>query len=187
MAQAAEKVQWALKHIAGMTLAVSKWEDTAPKPKLRASTVPFWRKLAVPPSRPHRLVNVAPETIACMTCGAVARSRAGRLRLRRECCKGLVVARVRDQAVRRGSYASWMGHAVVFSRPLWWCLHCGAYTRSRLRGLGAACPGQPRHKAARKRKQRLMDGIHPFDGTRLEEGGRLTWSRWKQMVEKAWS
>ena len=89
-AQAHEKAAWALRHVAKFTKSVVRqgmWVDRDPFP-LKARS-PFWRKLPVPPARPHAWAwQTNRSAMTCLQCGRFARTRSLQLALRRQECPG---------------------------------------------------------------------------------------------------
>ena len=77
----------------------------------------------------------------------------------------------RDRGQKRANSATLSrqmaaGHVLFESDGIVWCNKCGAYTSSRLRGLGKVCPGFA--KATRKSVlQRFREGRHPVSGAPL--------------------
>ena len=70
----------------------------------------------------------------------------------------------------------------MFSAPLWWCARCGAHTRRRVRDLALPCNGPPTYPQADLRRRRLWSGVHPVDGTQLQDGGRVTVQQWFDLL-----
>ena len=140
--------------------------------------------MSVPPARPHKLAQTG-VGLTCLTCGQHSATRQGQLALRRATCKGMVLEKVAKHALRKGAYVKWLEHAVVYTKPLFWCLACGAYTKKHLRNLATKCPGHPRNVAGRSRLKFLREGRHPVGGLPLEKGGRLQWCKWQQILADA--
>ena len=121
-----------------------------------------------------------------MVCGRRATSRADRLRLLRSSCRGPLPERMRAEAVARGAYLAWLGHAVMYTAPYWWCVRCGAFSRCKLRDLARQCRGRPAHGTATARRARLGNGLDPVDGAPLVAPVvRVTVAQWHRLLADA--
>ena len=73
------------------------------------------------------------------------------------------------------------GHPIMKAGSVLWCLRCGKYTESSLKGLKMRCEGRPANPS---RHNKLKQGRHPITGKYLGEPSRAMGEAWWQVIAR---
>ena len=73
------------------------------------------------------------------------------------------------------------GHTIMTVGPLLWCLRCGKYTESSLKGFKMRCEGRPANPS---RHNNNKPGRRPSTGKYLGEPGRAMGEAWWQVTAR---
>ena len=182
--EAAEQVEGALTHIAGLADALLRgqgsWGDAAPPPKREPRNRQPLSE--VPVAQRHTMVRTV-YGAQCSRCYRRAYSDEGRTRLETSACAGHVVTRlVLDDL---GQFASVHGHRLWCTGPYVWCSRCGCHASQRVQKLTDPCNGglPAKGNGTWSRRSNLAAGRAPKAKVTAAPVGtprRLTVEQWLQ-------
>ena len=157
--------------VGSMTAAIGAFDDTTGRSKNAAlSPGPRPRRAPPPPLESRHVLEWAQGSWRCLKCAKRAHSDRAKAVLSRKFCRGGCSSHGRWKEASRVEQAPLEGprrHKLSRIAHYTFCRACGSFLSARACGLLTACPKDPRDHNARTRRNRLLDGKHPYKNTRL--------------------